>query len=122
MYARWQMSTACRRATIQWSLSPVESDGVRALALMTHSVNRRVRHQLTVQEGVPCRSGIPARLGLAHDRVVFEEQLLTERGGCAFRDVRQGSDQALYVLTDEDNGQLLRIVPRPYVPPEFLSP
>jgi aldose sugar dehydrogenase len=50
------------------------------------------------------------RLRLAHDRVVFEEQLLTELG-LRIRDVRQGPDQALYVLTDEDNGQLLRIVP-----------
>ena len=51
------------------------------------------------------------RLRLAHDRVVFEERLLTELG-LRIRDVRQGPDQALYVLTDEDNGQLLRIVPR----------
>ena len=51
------------------------------------------------------------RLRLAHDRVVFEEPLLTELG-LRIRDVRQAPDQALYILTDEDNGQLLRIVPK----------
>ena len=51
------------------------------------------------------------RLRLAHDRVVFEEPLLTELG-LRIRDVRQGPDQALYLLTDEDHGQLLRIVPQ----------
>jgi glucose/arabinose dehydrogenase len=51
------------------------------------------------------------RLRLAHDRVVSEERLLTELG-LRIRDIRQGPDQALYVLTDEDNGQLLRIGPR----------
>jgi len=50
------------------------------------------------------------RLRLDHDRVVFEERLLEELGR-RIRDVRQGPDQSLYVLTDEDNGQLLRIVP-----------
>ncbi len=51
------------------------------------------------------------RLRVAHDRVVFEERLLEELGR-RIRDVRQGPDESLYVLTDEDNGQLLRIVPR----------
>ena len=51
------------------------------------------------------------RLRLQHDRVVFEEQLLTELGK-RIRDVRQGPDQALYLLTDEDNGELLRMVPK----------
>ena len=51
------------------------------------------------------------RLRLRHDRVVFEEQLLTELGK-RIRDVRQGPDQAVYVLTDEDNGELLKMVPR----------
>ena len=51
------------------------------------------------------------RLRVRHDRVVFEEQLLTERGK-RIRDVRLGPDEALYVLTDEDNGELLKVVPR----------
>jgi glucose/arabinose dehydrogenase len=51
------------------------------------------------------------RLRLRHDRVVFEERLLTELG-LRVRDVRQGPDEAVYLLTDEDNGQLLRLVPK----------
>jgi glucose/arabinose dehydrogenase len=42
---------------------------------------------------------------------VFEERLLEEVGR-RIRDVRQGPDESLYLLTDEDNGQLLRIVPK----------
>lgn len=37
-------------------------------------------------------------------------RLLTELGQ-RIRDVRQGPDGALYVLTDEDDGKLLRIAP-----------
>jgi glucose/arabinose dehydrogenase len=50
------------------------------------------------------------RLVLEGDRVVAEEPLLLER--CQrMRAVYQGPDGALYVLTDEDAGQLLRVVP-----------
>jgi glucose/arabinose dehydrogenase len=45
------------------------------------------------------------------DRVAYEEKLLADRGW-RIRDVRQGPDGALYVLTDEDNGRLLRLTPR----------
>ena len=45
-------------------------------------------------------------------RVVGEERLLVERGK-RVRDVRQGPDGALYVVTDERGGELLRIAPRP---------
>ncbi|NIA00750.1 PQQ-dependent sugar dehydrogenase [Massilia sp. CCM 8734] len=41
--------------------------------------------------------------------VVSQERLLI---GKRVRDVRQGPDGHLYVITDEDNGQLLRIVPQ----------
>ncbi len=51
------------------------------------------------------------RLRLRHDRVVFEERLLTELG-LRIRDVRQGPDELVYVLTDEENGQLLRLRPK----------
>jgi glucose/arabinose dehydrogenase len=51
------------------------------------------------------------RLQLAHDRVVFEERLLVELGQ-RIRDVHQGPEGALYILTDEDNGQIHRIVPK----------
>jgi glucose/arabinose dehydrogenase len=43
-------------------------------------------------------------------RVVAEEAMAI---GARVRDVRQGPDGLLYVLTDEDAGQLLRIVPDP---------
>ncbi|MCI4235700.1 PQQ-dependent sugar dehydrogenase [Dickeya dianthicola] len=48
------------------------------------------------------------RLSLEGDRVVSEERLLTDRGE-RIRDVRVGPDGYLYVLTDQDNGKLLKI-------------
>jgi glucose/arabinose dehydrogenase len=52
------------------------------------------------------------RLVLDGTRVIAEEALLLER--CErMRAVYQGPEGALYVLTDEDAGQLLRILPRP---------
>jgi glucose/arabinose dehydrogenase len=51
------------------------------------------------------------RLDMKDGKVVGEEQMLMDR--CArFRDVRQGPEGALYVLTDEDNGELLRLTPK----------
>jgi glucose/arabinose dehydrogenase len=43
-------------------------------------------------------------------KVVRESKLLTETGE-RIRDVRQGPDGLLYVLTDSSNGQLLRLLP-----------
>jgi len=51
------------------------------------------------------------RLTLDGNRVVAEERLLEELGA-RIRDVRQGPDGWLYVLTDGNNGQLLRLQPR----------
>jgi aldose sugar dehydrogenase len=51
------------------------------------------------------------RLIIEGNRVVGEEHLLTDRGQ-RVRDVRQGPDGALYVVTDEANGQLWKITPR----------
>ena len=51
------------------------------------------------------------RLVLENDRVIGEEHLLADRGQ-RVRDVRQGPDGALYVVTDERNGELWRIRPR----------
>jgi glucose/arabinose dehydrogenase len=42
---------------------------------------------------------------------VGEEVLLADRGK-RIRDVRQGPDGALYLLTDDADGELLRIAPR----------
>jgi glucose/arabinose dehydrogenase len=51
------------------------------------------------------------RLTLDGDRVTGEEHLLVDRGH-RIRDVRQGPDGALYVVTDDDDGELWRIAPR----------
>ena len=48
------------------------------------------------------------RLQLDGDRIVSEERLLGDLGE-RIRDVRVGPDGAVYVLTDADNGQLLRL-------------
>ncbi|MFO7285725.1 MAG: PQQ-dependent sugar dehydrogenase [Gammaproteobacteria bacterium] len=50
------------------------------------------------------------RLTLENDRVTGEEHLLADRGR-RIRDVREGPDGALYVVTDETQGELLRIAP-----------
>ncbi len=52
------------------------------------------------------------RLELDGERVVGEERLLEELGE-RIRDVRQGPDGRLYLLTDDDDGALLRLDPVP---------
>ncbi|MBX7186667.1 MAG: PQQ-dependent sugar dehydrogenase [Vicinamibacteria bacterium] len=53
------------------------------------------------------------RLSLDGDRVVGEERLLTDLQPKRerIRDVRQGPDGALYLVTDEAQGRLLKLVP-----------
>lgn len=51
------------------------------------------------------------RLVLNGDRVVGEERLLADRGQ-RIRDVRQAADGSLLLLTDDANGQLLRVARR----------
>ena len=51
------------------------------------------------------------RLTIENNRVTGEEHLLADRNK-RIRDVRQGPDGALYIVTDEDNAELWRIVPR----------
>ncbi|MDQ3321495.1 MAG: PQQ-dependent sugar dehydrogenase [Acidobacteriota bacterium] len=51
------------------------------------------------------------RLVIKDNRVIGEEHLLTERGQ-RIRDVRQGHDGALYVVTDQTNGELWKITPK----------
>ena len=46
-----------------------------------------------------------------HAEVVAVEALLTDRGE-RIRDVRQGPDGAVYVLTDDSDGKLLRLIPK----------
>lgn len=50
------------------------------------------------------------RLTLDGDRIASEERLLKELGA-RIRDVRVGADGSVYVLTDEDNGKLLKLDP-----------
>jgi aldose sugar dehydrogenase len=59
---------------------------------------------------MPGRHLVRLVLNAAGDRVVNEEKLLTDRRW-RIRDVKQGPDGAIYVLTDEDNGRLLRLRP-----------
>ena len=51
------------------------------------------------------------RLTIANDRVTGEERLLADRAQ-RIRDVRQGPDGALYLVTDAENGELWRIAPK----------
>lgn len=48
------------------------------------------------------------RLQIVDDKIVHEERLLGELKQ-RIRDVRQGPDGFLYVLTDDDNGELLKV-------------
>lgn len=50
------------------------------------------------------------RLDMEGDAVVGEERLFEGQLG-RIRDVRVGPDGAIYLLTDEDNGQLIRVAP-----------
>lgn len=51
-----------------------------------------------------------ARLVIKDNKVIKEEKLLTERGE-RIRDVRQGPDGLLWILTDYDDGKMLRLKP-----------
>ncbi|MDR7231873.1 glucose/arabinose dehydrogenase [Caulobacter sp. BE264] len=52
-----------------------------------------------------------ARLVLKDDKVVGEERLFTDIGG-RVRDVAVGPDGAIYVVTDEEDGKLIKITPK----------
>lgn len=51
------------------------------------------------------------RLDMDGDRVIGEERLFAGELG-RIRDVRVGADGAVYLLTDDSNGQLIRIAPQ----------
>jgi aldose sugar dehydrogenase len=53
-----------------------------------------------------------ARIILEGNRVIGEERLLLDQHQ-RVRDVREGSDGALWVITDEADGRLIRIAPKP---------
>jgi glucose/arabinose dehydrogenase len=56
------------------------------------------------------RPGLLVRLTLEDGRVTREERYLGDLGA-RIRDVRQGPDGAVYVLTDSRDGRLLRLLP-----------
>jgi len=51
------------------------------------------------------------RLVIENNKVTGEEHLLADRNQ-RVRDVRQGSDGALYIVTDQKDGELWRVTPR----------
>jgi glucose/arabinose dehydrogenase len=55
------------------------------------------------------------RLELNGEKIIGEERLLTERKE-RIRDVRQGPEGALYLLTDAANGKLLKLSPKSGTP------
>jgi glucose/arabinose dehydrogenase len=57
------------------------------------------------------RSKLVARLELDGDKVVHEERLLSGVVRDRVRDLEQGPDGLIYLLTDEQNGRVLRIEP-----------
>jgi glucose/arabinose dehydrogenase len=59
---------------------------------------------------MPGRHLVRLVMNAAGDRVVNEEMLLTGEKW-RIRDVKQGPDGMLYLLTDEDNGRILRLRP-----------
>jgi aldose sugar dehydrogenase len=56
------------------------------------------------------RAQLVSRLELDGDRVVHEERMLQDLKE-RIRDVRQGPDGSVYLLTDSRNGRLLRVAP-----------
>ena len=88
-----------------WAVSP----GLSGMAFYTGGLFPHWKGNLFL--GALASSNL-IRLELDGDRVVHEERLLVERQQ-RIRDVRQGPDGALYVLTDAVNGQLLKITPTP---------
>jgi glucose/arabinose dehydrogenase len=50
------------------------------------------------------------RLQLKDDKITHEERLLSNEFG-RIRDVRQGPDGLIYLLTDADDGELIRLLP-----------
>jgi glucose/arabinose dehydrogenase len=55
--------------------------------------------------------GSLVRLKVENDQVTLEERHLAELGD-RIRDVQQGPDGLLYLVTDESDGRLLRVVPK----------
>ena len=86
-----------------WAKSP----GISGLAFYTGHPGSPWNDSLFV--GSLAESNL-IRLSLRGDAISGEERLLTDLGA-RIRDVRVGSDGKVYVLTDEEDGKLLRLTP-----------
>ena len=87
---------------------PMHSARGRAILLRLEAAEEREAAALPLPPGLEILAG-PAKRGvfmLDGDEVAGEERLSL---GARIRDVRQGPDGAVYALTDEDNGRLLRL-------------
>ncbi|MBD8527143.1 PQQ-dependent sugar dehydrogenase [Pseudomarimonas arenosa] len=86
-----------------WEVSPA----VSGMAFYAHDKVPAWQHSLFV--GAMAQRAL-IRLSLEGDTVVAEERLL-EKQGWRIRDVEVGPDGALYLLTDEEQGRLLKLEP-----------
>ena len=86
-----------------WAKSP----GISGLAFYTGHPESPWNDSLFV--GSLAESNL-IRLTLRGDEIVGKERLLTDLGA-RIRDVRVGADGKVYVLTDADDGKLLRLTP-----------
>ncbi|QYM91308.1 PQQ-dependent sugar dehydrogenase [Dickeya zeae] len=84
-----------------WKVSPA----ISGMAFYNGSRFPAWRHSLFI--GALAGTSL-IRLSLEGDRIVSQERLLMELGE-RIRDVRVGPDGYLYVLTDQDNGKLLKV-------------
>jgi glucose/arabinose dehydrogenase len=84
-----------------WSVSP----GISGMAFYTHEKNGPWAHNLFIGA---LKDQSLLRLQLEGNKVIHEERLLVPLKA-RIRDVREGPDGALYVLTDAQDGALLRI-------------
>ena len=84
-----------------WSVSP----GISGMAFYTHEKNSPWAHNLFIGA---LKDQSLLRLQLEGNKVIHEERLLVPLKA-RIRDVREGPDGALYVLTDAQDGALLRI-------------
>lgn len=87
-----------------WAVSPA----VSGMAFYDAAAEPAWQHSVFV--GAMAQRAL-IRLSLEGDNVVGEERLL-EKQGWRIRDVEVGPDGALYLITDEEQGRLLRLAPK----------
>lgn len=98
-------------ATMEGAVDPhywwKKSPGVSGMAFYTDERHPAWKHSLFI--GALAEEDL-IRLQLDGDRIVREERLLGKHKA-RVRDVRQGPDGAIYILTDAPAGALLRVTP-----------